>query len=305
MATGRGALGGEPAGGGGGAAAQLQHPAAGDVAEQPRLGLPESLRAPDEVHLAEERAVFGLVVVGVAVPPAAGWPGGHRRRRRYGGSLRGRRSRPHARPPAHPAPVRCRCTGESQKCDRADNRAHTRRFSGFGSSRQSRSVGGLARCGNARGRLFDALADRAPRQGAGPRSAERLRTSSRDGNPVAEETYGSFGRRIRRRRQVTATQPAVTNHPTGATAHMTSSIEATSSATRVTHRRSRFRGSLPRRDRRDHQVLQRRRHCRRHRRQGRSGRGPARHRLQDRGCHPLARVVDQARRRPRRSGVGR
>ncbi|MEU9508081.1 30S ribosomal protein S1 [Micromonospora sp. NPDC048170] len=43
-------------------------------------------------------------------------------------------------------------------------------------------------------------------------------------------------RRICWREQVTAThQPAVTHHPTGATAHMTSSIEAPSSATRVTH----------------------------------------------------------------------
>ncbi len=60
----------------------------------------------------------------------------------------------------------------------------------------------------------------------------------------------------------------------------------------------------------DHQVLQRRRHRRGHHRQGRPGRGPARHRLQDRRRHPLPRTVDQARRRPergrqrRRSGRG-
>ena len=48
----------------------------GDVAEQPRVGLAQALRAPDEVHVAEEVAVLGLVVVGVGVPPAAGWPGG-------------------------------------------------------------------------------------------------------------------------------------------------------------------------------------------------------------------------------------
>ena len=62
---------------------------------------------------------------------------------------------------------------------------------------------------------------------------------------------------------------------------------------------------LPRRDRRDDQVLQRRRHRRRHHRQGRPRRGPARHRLQDRGCHPLARAVDQARRRPQRGRLRR
>ena len=40
-------------------------------------------------------------------------------------------------------------------------------------------------------------------------------------------------------------------------------------------------------------------------RQGRPGRGPARHRLQDRGCHPLARALHQARRRPLRGRQGR
>ena len=64
--------------------------------------------------------------------------------------------------------------------------------------------------------------------------------------------------------------------------------------------RHRVRGGLPRRDRRDHQVLQRRRHRRRHHRQGRPRRGSARHRLQDRGRHPVPRAVDQARRRPAR-----
>ncbi len=50
----------------------------------------------------------------------------------------------------------------------------------------------------------------------------------------------------------------------------------------------------------DHQVLQRRRHRRRHHRQGRPRRGSARHRLQDRRRHPLARAFHQARRRSRR-----
>ena len=55
------------------AAADLEHPAAGDVAEQARVGLAQPLRAPDEVGVAEEVAVLGLVVVGLGVPPARGW----------------------------------------------------------------------------------------------------------------------------------------------------------------------------------------------------------------------------------------
>lgn len=65
-----GALRGQPAGGGGRAGAEFEDPPAGDVAEQPRVGLAQPLRAPDEVRLAEERAVLGLVGVGVGVPPA-------------------------------------------------------------------------------------------------------------------------------------------------------------------------------------------------------------------------------------------
>ena len=64
--------------------------------------------------------------------------------------------------------------------------------------------------------------------------------------------------------------------------------------------RHRRRRGLPRSHRRDDQVLQRRRHRRGSHRQGRPGRGPARHRLQDRGRHPLPRALDQARRRPLR-----
>ncbi|GAB3940644.1 hypothetical protein GCM10027614_24650 [Micromonospora vulcania] len=71
-----GTLGGQPAGGGRGAAAHLQHPSPGQVAEQSGIGLAQPLRAPDEVHVAEERAVLGLVVVGVAVPPAPVGPPG-------------------------------------------------------------------------------------------------------------------------------------------------------------------------------------------------------------------------------------
>ena len=66
-----------------------------------------------------------------------------------------------------------------------------------------------------------------------------------------------------------------------------------------------IRRGLPRRDRRHHQVLQRRRHRRGHHRQGRPRRGPPRHRLQDRGRHPLPRAVHQARRRPQRGRLRR
>ena len=62
--------------------------------------------------------------------------------------------------------------------------------------------------------------------------------------------------------------------------------------------RHRLRRGLPRGDRPDDQVLQRWRHRRGRHRQGRPGRGAAGHRLQDRGRHPLARTLHQARRRP-------
>ncbi len=63
-------------------AADLEHPPAGDVAEQVRVVLAQVLRAPHEVRDAEERAVLGVVVVGVAVPRrAVGAHGGRGRRR--------------------------------------------------------------------------------------------------------------------------------------------------------------------------------------------------------------------------------
>jgi hypothetical protein len=78
----RGALGGQPPGGGRGAAAQLQHPPAAHLAEQPGVGLAQPLRAPHEVRVAQEVAVFLLVGVGVRVPPGAAGPArlgvGHR-----------------------------------------------------------------------------------------------------------------------------------------------------------------------------------------------------------------------------------
>src|SRR5699024_10380869 len=65
------------------------------------------------------------------------------------------------------------------------------------------------------------------------------------------------------------------------------------------HQRHRRRRRSHGRHRCHHQVLQRWRHRRGHRGEGRSRRGPPGHRLQDRGRHPLARAVHQARRRPR------
>ncbi len=72
-----GALGGQPAGALGGTGADLQDVLAlegGGRAEEAGLGLVQSLGAPDEAVVAEERAVLDLVLVGVAVPPAAARP---------------------------------------------------------------------------------------------------------------------------------------------------------------------------------------------------------------------------------------
>ncbi len=71
-----GAAGDQPAGALRATAADLQDGAAADLAEQPGIGLPQPLRAPQEVGVAEEGAVFGLVVVGGGVPVAAAGPPG-------------------------------------------------------------------------------------------------------------------------------------------------------------------------------------------------------------------------------------
>ena len=63
--------------------ANLENPAAGHLAEQMRVGLAQCLRTPDEIGYAQEPAVLGVVVVGVAVPPATVRT---RRRRGIGGS---------------------------------------------------------------------------------------------------------------------------------------------------------------------------------------------------------------------------
>ena len=69
-----GTLAAQPPGGGRGPAAHFQHPPAGHVAQQPGVRFAYPLGAPDEVHVAEEAPVLGLVRVGVAVPPAAAGP---------------------------------------------------------------------------------------------------------------------------------------------------------------------------------------------------------------------------------------
>ena len=57
-----------------GAGADLEHVAAGDVAEDAQVGLGVPLGAPHEADVAEELAVRGLVLVGVAVPVRAVGP---------------------------------------------------------------------------------------------------------------------------------------------------------------------------------------------------------------------------------------
>ena len=73
-----------------GAGADLEHGHAVAHPEQVELGLGPALRPPDELAVAEEGAVLGVVVVGLAVPPgpvrgpglvAADRPAGGARRR--------------------------------------------------------------------------------------------------------------------------------------------------------------------------------------------------------------------------------
>ena len=68
------AAGGEPARALGGAAADLEDVLAGDVAEHRDVALVDALGPPDEPDVAQERAVRGLVLVGVGVPVAAVGP---------------------------------------------------------------------------------------------------------------------------------------------------------------------------------------------------------------------------------------
>jgi hypothetical protein len=57
-------------------AADLQHPPPAHLAEEVRGGLVHAFRAPHEPAVTQELPVLGLVVVGVAVPPAAVGAGG-------------------------------------------------------------------------------------------------------------------------------------------------------------------------------------------------------------------------------------
>ena len=202
-ATGRAPWVAQPAGAGRRAAPTSSTRRPRHVAEQPGVGLAQALRAPDEVHVAEERAVFGLVVVGVGVPPAAVGPPGlgvahpapghpavvvHRLTlgpRPIGTAASAIRDSSRVRGVSDSCVVpsattvrnqvdqagTCRSTIGRGCCDARDSRGRFRRLFGFRRSSHERP-GGLARCGNAHGRLVDALADRVPRQGAGPRSSE-------------------------------------------------------------------------------------------------------------------------------------
>ena len=69
-----GSLRDEPARALAGATADLKHVAVADFAEQPDVGLVDTLRPPGEPLVAEEVAMLGLVRVGGAVPPAAVGP---------------------------------------------------------------------------------------------------------------------------------------------------------------------------------------------------------------------------------------
>ena len=190
-----------------------------DLPEQPGVGLAQPLRAPDEVRVAEELPVLGLVAASAA--PS------HQRRfaAAVGPASTARRSTP-PRPPA------ARSSG--------DRPIH--------GGRPWPSLAGLRvlrwttlRHAHHRARLFHARIAPIPH----PLSASESRLHDRQHH--REDQHDAAG----------------------------------------CHQRHRLRRRLHGRDRRDDQVLQRRRHRRGHHRQGRPGRGPARHRLQDRGRHPL------------------
>src|ERR1700754_3963316 len=161
-----------------------------------RVGLAEPLRAPPEVDLAQEGPMLGLVGVGVPVPPATTGPPGLRVGHRT---------------PAHAGIVVSHGTYP---------------ITGYVGGA---AWGGLARCGNAHGKLVDAHADCVPRQGAGVRGPRTPSMIMGDRCGVPYDQFAGAHRSLATR------TAAVTHHPTGATAHMTSSIEATSSASnRVT-----------------------------------------------------------------------
>lgn len=71
-----------------GSAAHLEHLQAGEVTQQLRVGLVETLGTPDEPDIAQELAVLGLVLVGAGVPPPAIGADGLRRPDRTPGDPR-------------------------------------------------------------------------------------------------------------------------------------------------------------------------------------------------------------------------
>ena len=88
--------------------------------------------------------MLSLVLVGIGVPPTA-----------VGGPGLGVRGGPPGSLVGHRATLR------------EDGFGQIRPGGGFGGNIVPGSPGGLATCGNAHGKLVDALADRVPRQGAG------------------------------------------------------------------------------------------------------------------------------------------
>ena len=269
----------------------LQHPRPGDVAEQSRVGLAQPLRAPDEVGVADVAAVLGQVVVGVGVPPAPAGPFATRSNPPPRRATPGRPEQPARRSADH---VSVPCVHGRIVTVRGARHPHCP------ADRAPRSmVRALWSTSRPAVRLLpDRLfADRrlavhrlAPSRGRSPRVRTRIH-DARVTAPRHDSVHNQTAPPIHPPPEHPTTCPPTPPPP----------------RPRPAGRRQRHRvgGGFPRRHRPDDQVLQRWRHRRRHHRQGRPGRGPARHRLQDRGRHPLARAVDQARRRPRRGRVGR
>ena len=249
----------QPARAGRRAAADLEHAPA---ARRPRAGAPRPPAAPPGTRGTRRRRGRRRarpVVRRVGVPPA---PVGARDSSAPAG--RGRRRRPRDSR---------RCPAEVR--DRTAGGAHDTPIVTAGAAGGAADPGGPGRLASVRW---------------GMRQKSVVLFPSRDRHGPALPAVHPRGR-------PTAGRPVPTHPPSGATHHMTST------QVRPQHppgRRQRHRlgGGLPRRHRPDDQVLQRWRHRRGHHRQGRPGRGPARHRLQDRGRHPLARALHQARRRP-------
>ena len=290
--TDAGALAGEPAGARRARRSRPRGRGARDTSpEQARVGLAQALRAPDEVDVAEELAVLGLVVVGVGVPPGAA----------RGAGLRGADDR---RATAA-VPSGCSALG--------DPGVH-RRIGRHRGIPTVRMAGCASRPADDRGRV--ASSAHCGRRGACSQTVRPAvrRRSTVSGLTVLTHVVCSDGRRHLSTSQpdpgLTAHTSQSTSrhrspstldhdHPTGVPHHMSTDPPAPPPPQVAINDIGSEEDFLAAIDR-DDQVLQRWRHRRGHHRQGRPRRGPARHRLQDRGRHPLARAVHQARCRPQR-----